>query len=93
MDILVFTNYIKSLRLPLATQTNIIEKYIEVQRNADVNKRISNSTNLNMYINQIITMFKTNPDLPTSTYTKYIKFVIEQIARSSGLLEELTKKD
>lgn len=93
MDVLVFTNYIKSLKLPLATQASIIEKYIEIQRNIEINKKISNSVNLNMYINQIITMFKSNSDLPTSTYTKYIKFVIEQIINSTTSMEDIAKKD
>lgn len=93
MDVLVFTNYIKSLGLSLSNQSKIIDKYIEIQRNNEINKKIIKSVTLDQYANQIITMFNNNSNLSSSVFANYIKFAIEKIINSPDLITEIVKKD
>lgn len=93
MDVLAFTNYIKSLGLSLSNQSKIIDKYIEIQRNNEINKKIIKSVTLDQYANQIITMFNNNSNLSSSVFANYIKFAIEKIINSPDLITEIVKKD
>lgn len=93
MDVLAFTNYIKSLGLSLSNQSKIIDKYIEIQRNNEINKKIIKSVTLDQYVNQIITMFNNNSNLSSSVFANYIKFAIEKIINSPDLITEIVKKD
>lgn len=91
MDILQFTNFIKSLGLSNKKQDKIINEFISLKRQEEINKKIRKSTTLDQYCNQIITMIKQNPDLSNRVYTDYIKFSIEKILNSKDLEIEVKK--
>lgn len=91
MDTLQFTNFIKSLGLSSKKQDKIIQEYISLKRQEEINKKIRSSTTLDQYCNQIITMIKQNPDLSNQVYADYIKFSIEKILNSKDLEIEVKK--
>lgn len=87
MDTLQFTNFIRNSGISLAKQKLIINKYIELQRNSEINKKFTTTTT-EQYCKQIISMIKNNPNLPNDTYISYIKFVMEKVFEA----ENSTKK-
>lgn len=91
MDVLQFTNFIKGLGLSNKKQDKIINEYISLKRQEEINKKIRKSVTLDQYCNQIITMIKQNPDLSNQVYADYIKFSIEKILNSKDLEIEVKK--